>query len=91
MCRDVGGNNFFIGDCMQVVLLGQERDSNYVDLVEFCSSRGIKLVEEKFTSTNKPRVEICPQCGGSGVPKLQLRFAEVCPVCKGTGKLSPVG
>jgi hypothetical protein len=37
---------------MQVVLLGQERDSNYVDLVEFCSSRGIKLVEEKITSTN---------------------------------------
>jgi len=41
---------------MQVILLGQKRDSNYVDLVEFCSSRGIKLVEEKIT-LNKVKKE----------------------------------
>lgn len=38
---------------MVLVLLGQHRDSNYDSLLEFCSSRGIKLVEEKVTSTNK--------------------------------------
>lgn len=48
---------------MQVIIIGQDRGQNYLDLVEFCSVRGIKLVEEKITSTNRPSVEIKPDCG----------------------------
>jgi hypothetical protein len=37
---------------MQIIVLGQDRGDQYLELVEFCAERGIKLVEEKFTSTN---------------------------------------
>jgi len=48
---------------MQVIVIGQDRGQDYIDLVEFCSVRGIKLVEEKFTPTNRQRDEIKPDCG----------------------------
>jgi len=62
---------------MKLILLGQ-RDSNYDNLIDFCSSRGIELVEEKFTSTNKQMEGrstdghsiICPTCGSSNVQQL---------------------
>ena len=46
-----------------------------------------KSKESAQHSQQQRQQSICPQCGGSGVPLLQLRFAEVCPVCKGAGKL----
>ena len=38
---------------MQVIVVGQDRGQDYLDLVEFCSVRGIKLVEEKVTGAQQ--------------------------------------
>lgn len=49
----------------------------------------IKMLEEKITTDNNARAEICPTCRGVGV--LDLHFCDSeCHVCNGTGKLSPV-
>ena len=56
---------------MQVIVIGQDRGQDYMDLVEFCSVRGIKLVEEKFTSTNTPSDEILICRGGDDICKFK--------------------
>ena len=45
---------------MKVIIVDGDKTSLTVDLLRYCESRGI-LVEEKFTSTNKPQGEICSE------------------------------
>ena len=75
---------------MQVIVIGQDRGQNYLDLVEFCSVRGIKLVEEKVTDTQQANYEICPRCDGAGQVYMCQEDGDgkPCPRCGGSGKLS---
>lgn len=45
---------------MQVIVIGQDKGQDYIDLVEFCSVRGIKLVEEKVNNHQQPHAA-CPE------------------------------
>lgn len=35
---------------MQVIVIGSDKGQDYLALVEFCATRGIKLVEEKYVA-----------------------------------------
>jgi len=56
---------------------------------ELSEDQIVSLVEEKFTSTNNARVEICPDCD-NGVLAEGSMMERPCLKCGGTGKLSPV-
>ena len=54
-------------------------------------SAAIKLMEEKFTSHNTARDEICPLCHGVGIVDLIWPNDQtLCPKCEGSGQTSPV-
>jgi len=50
---------------MKIILLDPVRDSNYIDLIEFCASRGIELIEEKFSGSQQIKSKNIPDCDTS--------------------------
>ena len=62
-----------------------------IDVTKGQADKLAKLVEEKFTSTNKPSAEMCPDCEGSGCEDFDGETPIKCSTCNGVGHTSHVG